>query len=113
MTEPLRPQFCRSLQWSGGTQGLWTNWVWSLGEEGATPTLTSHLSPRQAPKHLSGHTDGWAWNGLVCRQGEAQQLLNRPASDPGQSLQGRKHRRIECPLSATHKGSGRRNSLPL
>lgn len=41
----------------------------------ATPTLTSHLSLRLVPKLLSSWADGWARDGLVCCQGEAQQLL--------------------------------------
>ena len=69
----------------------------------ATPLLTSHLSSRQVPKHLSGRADGWAWNGLVCRPGEVQQLFNSPASDPGQDLQDRKRRRMENPLNTTTK----------
>lgn len=78
----------------------------------ATPLLTSHLSSRQVPKHLSGRADGWAWNGLVCRPGEVQQLFTGPASDPGQDLQGRKRRRIEYPLNTTTKALGGGTSSP-
>lgn len=83
-----------------------------VGRVGATPTLTSHLSSRQVPKHLSGLADGWAWNGLVCRPAEARQLFNSPASDPGQDFQGRKRRRIECPLNVTTKAVGGGTSSP-
>lgn len=76
------------------------------GQTGATPTLTSHLSSRQVPKALSGAADGWPRNGLVCCQGEARQLFNSPASDPGRDFHGRKRRRIACPLRATTKAAG-------
>lgn len=86
--------------------GLEAGWVRT------TPTLTSHLSPRQVPKHLSSQTDWWAWDGLVCHQGEGQQLFNSPASDPSQYFQGRKCRRIECPLNTTTKAGGGGSSSP-